>query len=446
VSKEKLIKSIAKELSLDEIAVAEFIDAIFDTLILTFSKGKNVSINEFGRFRIQKKRNGELITKKLIFTPVKKLAGQINKNYNNLPIVKLRVVDSKNKDLIPEVGEKEFVYIMEDEVIISSEMFEEIESEINQPQLSNLQAFNGSIQEKTLLNKIDEYSPEIEETIDIRQKDSVIIEDKPLEEKQIESIEPPAIEETPTSYMFNETVSSSFELKEVTEERRKLLEEITELEKREKEINYLSSLEKLNAFNVDNFDISEKTPLNENELLALIGEEQNIFLIKEETPTQQHSQVTYSDTSITISKDEISEELKSIEDEISNLPSIDTNIDTNKDQSLQDSDKSEKIETTPLPDSSITSLQDAFEEINLNKQTEENLSLKEKDTTKIFEESTFKSIDYSPTSIQEKSKPQTSTTVTFDETHEKKSLNPYLKLALVFLLIFLLLILVAILF
>ncbi|MGB9695998.1 MAG: HU family DNA-binding protein [Ignavibacteria bacterium] len=443
MSKDQLIRKIAKEFSVDEIAVAEFVEAIFDALALTLSKGKNVTISEFGRFRIQKKREGERLTKKLIFTPVKKVADQINKNYNNLPIVKLRVVDSKSRDSIPEVSEKEFIYIMEDEVIISADIFEG--TEFTPPSTSSSEIPTSSLQEKDLQDTRT-IPTKLEETVDTAQKATVISGLELSEEMHTQDKELPSIKKSLLSDTGEESDLPPFELKEVVEERQKLLDEITELEKREKELSTPAILEKLSKYNVDNFDVSEKTILDNNELIALIGEAQNIFLIKEDITPPQQSQITHIDAPLTFTKDEISDELKILEEEISNLPSIDRLPETKETQPLKESDKSTKIEATELFENSISSLQEAFEEIKINKQTEENLSLTESNKTKDLGDSPFKPIDYTPTTTQEVSKSQTATTMPLDEIREKKALNPYLKLTIVFLLIFLLLILAAILF
>lgn len=446
MNREQLIKKIAKEFQADEIAVAELVDAIFDTLALTLSKGKNVTISEFGRFRVQKKRDGDCIIKKLIFTPVKKFADQVNKNYNNLPIVKLRVIDSKSKDSIPEVGEKEFIYIMEDEVIISADMFEEIDSEVK-PSLTQESELSTISREKEFLQEASTMLTNLEETTDTTQKAPIITDEEMQIEIQPEDKDFPTIEETLLSDTSKEDASTHFELKEVVKERQKILDEITELEEREKELSSLATLEKLSRYNVDDFDISEKTFLDNNELIALIGEDQNIFLIKEETSTQQQPQFTHTDSHSTTTEDELLDELKILEEEISNLPSIDIVPETKVTQTLEESDKKASTETTELPEDTISSLEDAFEEIKFDKQTEENPPLSENNNkAKDFSDSPFKPIDYTPSTTQEELKSQTLTTKSLNETQEKKFLNPYLKLAIVFLLIFLLLIFIAILF
>lgn len=447
MTRDQLIKNIAKELSVDELAVAEFVDAIFDTLILTFLKGKNVTITELGKFRIQKKREGEYITKRLIFTPVKKLSDQINKNYNNLPIVKLRIVDFKSKDSIPEVGEKEFIYIMEDEVIISSDMFEEGEIESTSPSVLDSKMPSNTIQEKDYLRNTTTTLTMSEENLDTVMGTTSITGTESPTEMLTEDKEFPTIEETPSSDTDKEPEPTTFELKEVVAERQKLIDEITELEKKEKELDSLSILEKLSQYNVDNFDIAEKTQLDNNELIAIIGKEQNIFFVKEDTTTQQSFPITSTDTPFTSMEDEISEELKTLEEEISNLPSIGIPYETKAAQPLKESDTSTKVETGESFDDSIKSLQDAFEEIQSNKPSEEKPSSTINSQTKEAEGSSFKSIDYIPPQSQEELEPQTGITKPLNEiSGERKVLNPYLKLTIIFLLIFLLLFLIAILF
>lgn len=446
MTKERLIKNIAREFSLDEVAVAEFIDAIFDTLTLVLSKGKNVTINEFGKFRVQKKRDGERIIKKLIFTPVKKFADQINSNYNNLPIVKLRVVDSKSLSSIPEIGEKEFVYIMEDEVIMSADMFEESESESKFPPTQNLEIGAETVEEK-------DFSRDTAVGLSGSEEVANVTDVKLSDETPSETREFPIIEESYSPEKDKEFESTSLELKEESEKKQNLFDEMSEFEKRGEEPAFILLLEKLSQHNVEGFDISEKTIVDNNELIDLIGKSQNIFLTKEDITIQQSSQAVHIDEPLTFAEERISdtqgdfsEDLSALEEKISHLPSVETSSKSEETQPAEKPDTSTEIESITSLEDSIKSLQDAFEEIKVDEQTEVKQSSPDSTKPKELEDSPFKPIDYTPPVAQEELKNKMEKTTPFTEPQGKKALNPYLKLGVIFLLIILLLLFIAILF
>lgn len=97
MKKTELIKKISEEFNLDEIKVSEYFDNIFETLAIAFTKNKNVNISEFGRFKVKEKKDeGGLKEKTVLFSPVKKFANDVNNNFNELSPVQIRLMGEKS--------------------------------------------------------------------------------------------------------------------------------------------------------------------------------------------------------------------------------------------------------------------------------------------------------------------------------------------------------------
>ena len=96
MNRELLIKKIASEFNVDETEVSEYFNSIFDSLAAAFVKNKNVNISELGKFKIKTKPDEEGGKQKtILFSPVKKLADDVNYNFNELAPVQIRVLDEK---------------------------------------------------------------------------------------------------------------------------------------------------------------------------------------------------------------------------------------------------------------------------------------------------------------------------------------------------------------
>lgn len=99
MTREEIIRTISNEYSVNEIQAADFYDNIFSALAKSLAKGKNVNIAEFGKFSVYEKVNESKKKRKFVrFSPVKKFADEINRDYCELKAVRVRLIDAKQAD------------------------------------------------------------------------------------------------------------------------------------------------------------------------------------------------------------------------------------------------------------------------------------------------------------------------------------------------------------
>lgn len=102
MNKSELINRISKEFNVSEIEASEFFESFLALLTKTFRKGKNINISGFGKLRtftkyIEDGRRGKFIA----FSPVKKLADEVNKDFNDLFATTVALLNDKSRfDLI----------------------------------------------------------------------------------------------------------------------------------------------------------------------------------------------------------------------------------------------------------------------------------------------------------------------------------------------------------
>jgi|GEM_PF-2958989 nucleoid DNA-binding protein len=127
MTKEQLIKKIAREYSVDEIDVSNYFESIFETINAAFIKNKNVNISEFGKFVLRTKTGtGGIKTKTISFSPSKKFALEINYNFSDLVPVKIKTLDEKS------LREEYYEPTDADEVILIESEGDVVDNEIDE--------------------------------------------------------------------------------------------------------------------------------------------------------------------------------------------------------------------------------------------------------------------------------------------------------------------------
>lgn len=102
MNKIDLINKISSEFGISKIESSEYLESLLDILAKSFRKGKNINIAEFGKLRsftkyIEDGRRGKFIS----FSPVKKLADDVNSDFNDLFATTVALLNDKSRfDLI----------------------------------------------------------------------------------------------------------------------------------------------------------------------------------------------------------------------------------------------------------------------------------------------------------------------------------------------------------
>jgi len=108
MTKEQIIRSISDEFKISELESIQFYENVFQYIEGSFRKSKNLNISEFGKFNVIEKTGtdgGKVNSVK--FSPSKKLATEVNYNYNNLAKILFRDIERNiNKERILSLGEE----------------------------------------------------------------------------------------------------------------------------------------------------------------------------------------------------------------------------------------------------------------------------------------------------------------------------------------------------
>lgn len=159
--KPELVRNIVNNFKVDEKEAAYFVDNIFMAMSDALSKGKNINIPEFGKFRIVFRMIDGTRKRCVTFSPVKKFAESVNDSYNNLEPQITRVFSLKNsdiltvKELMPDENDVEYLCFI----------FEE-KSDVYIP--------DDIIQEKSA-------SPDSSKSISVKEDDSIVDNEKVFE-------------------------------------------------------------------------------------------------------------------------------------------------------------------------------------------------------------------------------------------------------------------------
>lgn len=108
MTKEQIIRSISEEFKISELESIQFYENVFQYIEGSFRKSKNLNISEFGKFNvIEKTGTGGGKINSVKFSPSKKLATEVNYNYNNLAKILFRDIERNiNKERILSLGEE----------------------------------------------------------------------------------------------------------------------------------------------------------------------------------------------------------------------------------------------------------------------------------------------------------------------------------------------------
>ena len=108
MTKEQIIRSISDEFKISELESIQFYENVFQFIEGSFKKSRNLNISEFGKFNIVEKMasDGARINS-VKFSPSRKLATEVNYNYNNLAKILFRDIErNMNKERILSLGEE----------------------------------------------------------------------------------------------------------------------------------------------------------------------------------------------------------------------------------------------------------------------------------------------------------------------------------------------------
>jgi nucleoid DNA-binding protein len=99
-SSRKIVNIVSGSSGIDEIAVYEFFNILFEVIREYLEDKRNINIIEFGKFKVN--RNN-----KISFSPAKKFSDKVNYNFNNL---KARIIRSLNRDEIKKLYKERLRY------------------------------------------------------------------------------------------------------------------------------------------------------------------------------------------------------------------------------------------------------------------------------------------------------------------------------------------------
>ena len=129
MTKEQIIRSISDEFKISELESIQFYENVFQYIEGSFRKSKNLNISDFGKFNVIERTGtdgGKVNSVK--FSPSKKLATEVNYNYNNLAKILFRDIERNiNKERILSLGE-ENIY-REEAPVESAEVFDRYSEE-----------------------------------------------------------------------------------------------------------------------------------------------------------------------------------------------------------------------------------------------------------------------------------------------------------------------------
>jgi len=120
--KPELVRNIVNKFKVGEAEAASFVDNIFISMSDALSKGKNINIPEFGKFKIISKTNEGIRQRYVSFSPVKQFADSVNDNFSNLEPQITKAFNLKNNEILTirelmedENDEDYLCFIFEDE-------------------------------------------------------------------------------------------------------------------------------------------------------------------------------------------------------------------------------------------------------------------------------------------------------------------------------------------
>lgn len=112
MNKDELVRKLAEEFGISTIDIYQLVNTVIGSMSSALSKGKNINISEFGKFKtLTRKDDAGNTVKTVSFSPVKKFASEVNFRYNDLNPTPIGL--SKEEDVLEEVYEEEIALIEE---------------------------------------------------------------------------------------------------------------------------------------------------------------------------------------------------------------------------------------------------------------------------------------------------------------------------------------------
>ena len=240
MNKDELVRKLAEEFGISTIDIYQLVNTVIGSMSGALSKGKNINISEFGKFKtLSRKDEAGKTVKTVSFSPVKKFANEVNFRYNDLSPTPMGLHREEADDLKTEVYEEEVTLIEEVSENITFDT-KNLSENINPSVMDNRDKYDGNIirdeiskdssNEDTINafinSKLDKSQhTEIKEESGIKEFElpHTLIElhnditniDEPFEEKEeTPPIEPPEI-------------NDNIDIESLIEERKKALEDIT---------------------------------------------------------------------------------------------------------------------------------------------------------------------------------------------------------------------------
>lgn len=99
MNKDELVRKLAEEFGISTIDIYQLVNTVVSSMSNALSKGKNINVSEFGKFKTLSRRDeaGKTI-KTVSFSPVKKFAHDVNFRYNDLSPTPIGLVSQKEED------------------------------------------------------------------------------------------------------------------------------------------------------------------------------------------------------------------------------------------------------------------------------------------------------------------------------------------------------------
>lgn len=161
MTKEQIIRSISEEFKISELESIQFYENVFQYIEGSFRKSKNLNISDFGKFNVIEKTGTDgARVNSVKFSPSKKLATEVNYNYNNLAKILFRDIERNiNKERILSLGEEN---LYKEQSTEANEVFEKyteeekdfIEEQVN---LTKSDKISGSSDLEERVRKIEAF-------------------------------------------------------------------------------------------------------------------------------------------------------------------------------------------------------------------------------------------------------------------------------------------------
>ena len=227
MDKEELVIKLAEEFGISSIDIYNFVNGVVDSLGSAFEKGKNVNIEQFGRFKVlsRKNENGE-VYRFVSFSPVKKFVKDVNYKYNNLETFP---IDDSEEELYEDSHETfEGVEILDPDKFVLKEKTGKGSMSDNKKFDENLLRDNFSNEESSQgtgdFNSSQEGNKEVERK-DFELPSSIIQLHNDITNEEASNMEKDVAVDVQSK--IDNSIDLTEDIDRIVEERKKALDEIT---------------------------------------------------------------------------------------------------------------------------------------------------------------------------------------------------------------------------